>query len=96
MAGHHKNGKIMASELTTHKGHAPLDSNCVNPGTRNLSDENKETRRQMEGAGIAPAEQACYISQVTGHIWTTEQMRHLSESKKAQVSALTPDASSAD
>jgi hypothetical protein len=68
----------------------------MNPGAKSLTEEEREVRKNMEDAGIQPPEQARYLSQVTGHTWTPEQMRHLSNSEKDQVSSLTADASSAD
>ncbi len=79
----------------THKVHASIDSTAMTPGAKSLTEEEKNIHKNMEDAGIQPPEpeQLCYLSQVTGHIWTPKQMHHSSNSEKAQVSSLIADTS---
>jgi hypothetical protein len=94
--GNWMSAKISPTDSCTHKGHASIDSTAMNPGAKSLTEEERDIHKNMEDAGIQLPEQAFYLSQVTGHTWTSKQMRHLSNSEKDQVSSLTADASSAD
>jgi hypothetical protein len=39
----------------------------MNPGAKSLTEEEKDIHKNMEDAGIQLPEQACYLSEVTGH-----------------------------
>lgn len=94
--GYRKSSKYSAIECRQHCGHPPIESAAMNPGTRTLSEDVLELRSQMEKAGCTHSEQARVVSVRTGHQWTPEQMRYLSDKEREEISALSPDASSAD
>lgn len=79
-----------------HIGHPPVSPELTNAGIGTLSDEELEHVLRMMDACTPPENIARVISEMTGNLFSSSQIRYLSTTEQALVHGLSPDASSAD
>jgi len=60
------------------------------------SKEELELQQLMANAGCDPLSTACTLSECTGNLFTSQQIRYLSQKEQSLVTGLTADATSAD
>jgi hypothetical protein len=83
-------------DCSCHHGHPALNPKNANTGSTKLCEDDLLLTQQMQSAGCDYSAVARTISECTGNLFDSQQMRYLTEKEADLLSGLSADATSAD